>query len=131
MDSANILPERLVAVRRLRLALLIFIHVMIIVSGTYAATENARSGVSYLVGIVLACAAVLACVDDARVRGRPILPIVQFLMLFVWPLSVILYLIGSRGWRGILWALLWTVTGLVCLIAGAFGAKIVQAFAGS
>lgn len=126
MNTDTVSSERLSAVRRLRLALLIFIHVMILVASVHAAARNTRDGTGYLIAIMLACAAVMACVNDARVRGKPILPIVQFLMLFVWPVSVILYLIASRGWRGILWALLWTATALSCTILGSVGTWLVQ-----
>ncbi|HEY8748055.1 MAG TPA: hypothetical protein VIM11_08775 [Tepidisphaeraceae bacterium] len=31
-------------------------------------------------------------------------------MLFTWPITAPVYLIWSRGWRGALWAILWSIT---------------------
>lgn len=60
-----------------------------------------RNGL-FLWGLVLACAstATLACIEDARSRGRPILTSVHFLIFLTWPMAVPIYLVQSRKWRG-------------------------------
>lgn len=43
---------------------------------------------------------------DAKLRGQPMLHIVQALFLFTWPLAALVYLVATRRWRGLgLWAL--------------------------
>ena len=42
------------------------------------------------------------CAADATHRGRPLLPVVQMLLFFSWPVAAPIYLIASRGWKGVL-----------------------------
>ena len=51
-------------------------------------------------------------VFDASHRGKPLVSIVQLIVLFSWPIAVPVYLITSRGIRGLGWTVL-NVTGLI------------------
>ncbi|MCH7546609.1 MAG: hypothetical protein IID30_09450, partial [Planctomycetes bacterium] len=48
---------------------------------------------------------VIACSTDARIVGKSVPRIVQFLMLLTWPLSIPLCLFWTRRWWGLMWAL--------------------------
>lgn len=52
------------------------------------------------------------CVEDAYQRGTPLLPIIRKIVFFTWIVSVPIYLIWSRKWRGAGYVLLHTV-GLI------------------
>lgn len=53
------------------------------------------------------------CVVDSRLRKRPIVFTAQAALFFLWPVAVPVYLIWSRGWRGILVLAVW-----VAILAG-------------
>jgi hypothetical protein len=38
---------------------------------------------------------------DAMARSRPMLPVLQMIYFFVWPIGALVYLIAQSGWRGI------------------------------
>jgi hypothetical protein len=66
-------------------------------------SENAL--VTFLGTVLFAMLTTAWCVADSRRRGRPLLSIVQMIMFFTWFISVPIYLIASRGWRGVGYAL--------------------------
>ena len=77
------------------------------------------NGLLYL----LLCAAIASamtgwCVADSRILGRPLLPVLQMITFFTWPVAVPMYLMWSRRFRGLGLALLHAV-GLtaICVIA--------------
>ena len=77
-----------------------------------------HAGLYYLFGIFMASAAAWWAVSDARSRGRPILHIVQLFLFLLWPVAVPIYLISSRGIRGLGWSLLHAVGLVVALCVG-------------
>ena len=60
-----------------------------------------HGGIQYIISLIFGLTATLWTVSDARQRGRPILHIVQFFILVSWPIAVPIYLIWSRGKRGV------------------------------
>jgi len=58
------------------------------------------------------------CVVDARKLGKPMLPVVQMIMFFTWPIAVPIYLIWTRGFRGLGYTLL-HAAGLYAVMAAA------------
>lgn len=66
-------------------------------------------GLQLLLRALLASAAALWVRFDAHQRERPMLPIVQFVVFLTWPLAVPIYLIATRGWRGLGWSALHSV----------------------
>jgi hypothetical protein len=76
----------------------------------------------------LAIAAIATCwaVLDARRNGAPVLHIVQFLMFFTWPVALPIYLIWSRGARGLDLALFHAL-GLTAVLVVAFDATLLIA----
>ena len=98
-------------------AFLIFLHFFAILWGIHSgATSGTASPIDMLFPLVAGVVVVWACANDARMRGKPFLGMMAFLMLVVWPIAAPLYLISSRGWRGILWAMLWIVTLVSCFL---------------
>ena len=60
------------------------------------------SGRLYLLfSLVMAGAAACWAVSDARNRGKPILHILQLFIFLLWPIAVPVYLISTRGFRGL------------------------------
>lgn len=52
--------------------------------------------------ICAAAAVTLACIADSKIVARPIPHAARWVMLFLWPVAVPLYLLWSRGWRGLI-----------------------------
>ena len=87
-----------------RWVLLVFLHLLAVAWGAQMAFSNEPRLVELLLAWVAALALVMCCVADAKIVGKPILHIVQFIMLFTWPVTAPVYLVWARGWRGLLWA---------------------------
>ncbi len=79
-------------------------------------TDNA--GLELLIGLLMASVAAGWVVMDARQRGKPILHVVQFFLVFTWGVSVPVYLVWTRGLRGIGWLLLHTIGLFAALNSG-------------
>ena len=59
-----------------------------------------------LASLLYSSTATLWAATDSKLRARPLLPIVQLLFFLTWPIATCMYLIATRGWRGIgLWLL--------------------------
>ena len=79
-------------------------------------TRNA--GLYYLFALFMASMAAWWTVSDARRRGHPILHIVQLFVFLFWPIAVPIYLIWSRGLRGVGWTLLHAFGLILALCVG-------------
>ncbi len=64
------------------------------------------------------------CWVDARMRATPIPHGIVFVMAFTWPLSAMIYLIWSRGLRGLGITLLTVIVMIVLVGAGGLVAQI-------
>jgi hypothetical protein len=95
---------------------LIFLHFLAIMQGVHSGLSTRPMFIDLIFPLSAAVAAVSGCANDARIRRAPLPSAVQFIMLFSWPVTVPIYLAWSRGWRGILWALLWMVTLGACYL---------------
>lgn len=51
--------------------------------------------------LAMACLATYWCVLDSQTRQRPILHSFYWLIFAVWPLGAAIYLVWSRGWKGL------------------------------
>jgi hypothetical protein len=104
--------------RRLRRTLVIGFYLLVATLGAIQAVPL-RDNIAFLLFSVLAASmATYLCVLDARMRGRPIVQSVHWIMFCTWPLAVPIYLIYSRR--------LW---GLVLLFLHGIGLLVVQALA--
>jgi hypothetical protein len=65
------------------------------------------------IAILIATLATAWCIADARRQGKPLLPALQMIMFFTWPVAGPVYLIASRELRGLLYAVVHTI----CLYA--------------
>jgi hypothetical protein len=63
-------------------------------------------GVYLLTGLTFALLATSWAVFDAKSRGKAILPVLQMLYFFMWPIGATVYLVARNGWRGLLIAIL-------------------------
>lgn len=72
-----------------RLSFLGFAHFAALLVGIYAVhleTASTQRGI-WMLNWGIGFALVLACAADAKIRKRPVVRIVQFLMLLFWPLE--------------------------------------------
>lgn len=67
----------------------------------------------------------VACVIDAKVRRHPLSDGATLAATFTFPISMAVYLIWSRGWRGILWLAVNLFVFVVVGIAAASAANAV------
>jgi hypothetical protein len=79
------------------------LYVLSALWGVAQITSRENALIYCLTSVMFGCAATLWAVTDSRIRGRPLLPIVRILFFFTWPLATLLYLVATRGWRGIGW----------------------------
>ena len=70
----------------------------------------------WIVSLLMASTAAMWVVFDARYRGKPLVRIVQLIVMGLWPIAVPIYLIATRGVRG----LAWTILNLVGLVLANF-----------
>lgn len=88
----------------LRRILLVQLYVLSFGWGMSQLLQHAWLG--YLIQLLIPATGVLWAVSDARQRGRPILSIVQFMMVLTWAVTLPIYLMKSRRVRGFGWAVL-------------------------
>lgn len=69
----------------------------------------------------LASVAVQWAVLDAKERNEPILYSVQFIMLISWPVAMPIYLIYSRGLKGLGWCTVNIIGLYAAWLLGAYG----------
>lgn len=61
---------------------------------------------------------ILICARDARRRGRVLPHGYRWVMFFTWPLSILVYYVWARGFKGLGLVLLWWLIVMVIYIAG-------------
>lgn len=77
--------------------------------GGVVETISSNSLVRWLLGLLFAWAVTSWCVSDARQRGRPLISVLQMIMFLTWIVSVPIYLISTRGWRGVAYTVMHTI----------------------
>ncbi len=82
-----------------------------------------NDGVYYLIKILFAMHVTCWAVYDSKARGKTILHVLQMLYFLMWPIGATVYLIRTRGWRGIVIAVLHAM-GLMLCMAVAFFATV-------
>ena len=87
--------------RKLRRLLVITLYVASLVWGVVQVMAPDVGGLYYLFALVMAGCAAWWAVSDARDRGKPILHILQLFVFLLWPIAVPIYLIATRGFRGL------------------------------
>jgi hypothetical protein len=108
----------------------IFLHLFAIEWGFDRGSGNDNSPLMIFIPFTFGILVVLTCAMDAARRGTPILHILKFVMLMSWPVSAPIYLIWSRGWRGLLWSMLWAFTLYVCFAVPAVWVMVLRSRAG-
>ena len=86
---------------KLRRHLVITLYVASFLWGVVQVMVPDLGGLYYLFALVMAGAAAWWAVSDARERGKPILHILQLFVFLLWPVAVPIYLIATRGFRGL------------------------------
>jgi hypothetical protein len=104
--------------RRLRRVLGVSLYALAVAWGLFQ-VFHPNSGALYLLfAAAFSFTMTYWCIVDGRVFGRPILRSFYWLIFFLWPIAVPIYLIWARRLRGLGFALLHFI-GLyaVCLVA--------------
>lgn len=103
VDERSTAARSLIA---LRSSLLLFLHFLAASWGLHLAVPQGYSPVEVLFNFTASFGIVITCAVDSKIRHKPILRIVQFIMLFTWPVTAPIYLLWSRGWPGMKWIIL-------------------------
>jgi hypothetical protein len=101
LDEKDPTRERVDAQKRLRRVLMIGMYVLVAAWEIVQVSRPSAGMVLLLLTLTTASVATYVCVVDSRMRGRPIVQSVQWIMFFTWPLAVPIYLIHSRRLRGV------------------------------
>jgi hypothetical protein len=102
--------------RQRRLVLIMLIYALAaLLSARNTIDPVSSRPIDILISLFLSVSFALVCAIDSRLRGKPLPIIAPLLIAVLWPLAVPMYLVGSRGWRGL--RLLLLHTGLVCLVS--------------
>lgn len=85
-----------------RIAFLIALY-FVIAAGVVHASLVAEAGpVDLLRAFCTAIIVTLLCITDSKIIGRPMLHAARWIMFFTWPVAVPIYLVWSRGAKGLL-----------------------------
>jgi hypothetical protein len=105
--------------KKLRRILLICLYLLAAIAGAMGTHASRSNAVQLLLPIMMASVATYLCVVDSRILGCPMVQSVHYIMFFTWPLAVPIYLIYSRGLRGLGMAVLHGI-GLIVVATAAF-----------
>ena len=86
---------------KLRGIILLSFYLVVAANGAMQAFPSRGHGLGILLAVMAASLATYGCIVDSRIIGRPIVQSVHWIMFFTWPLAVPIYLIYSRGLRGV------------------------------
>jgi hypothetical protein len=104
---------------KLRWIFLAFAYCASAAYGAEAAISRELAASNWPIGISLALGFTSACICDAKVVGKRLTHAAQWVMFFSWPVTAPIYLIWSRGARGLLALGLQIVFVLMSGFAGA------------
>ena len=110
--------------------MLVAFHFLVGTAFAHALLRPGLTGADALLSMAVSVLAVLACAADARQRGSPLPHGVQYVMLLTWPITAPLYLLQSRGWKGVAWTAASLVTLLVCAVGALQFAVLLKVVSG-
>jgi hypothetical protein len=87
----------------LRVYIIAALYAMCVLWGVTQALST-NGALAMLGSVLFAVTTTGWCVADSRRRGRPLLSVLRMVMFFTWSVSVPIYLVASRGWRGLAYA---------------------------
>jgi hypothetical protein len=116
----SIEPRSIATRKRLRGTVLLCFYSLMAANGALQASPPHTPMIGILLALAMASAVTYLCIVDSRIVGRPIVQSVHWIMFFTWPIAAPIYLIYSRGWRGVVLLLLHGV-GLIVVVNAAFG----------
>lgn len=110
----------------LRTLLIVSLYILWAASGITQGLSAPPSWLLWCQALLVASVVTTWCAVDARSRGKPIVPVLQMLLLFTWPITAPIYLIRSRGWLGLAIAIAHSA-GLMGTLLAAFYASVALA----
>lgn len=91
---------------RLRNFIVIFIYFLFALWSVRTALFEGVQPVDIAISLALSAAMVKFCIVDSICRGGLLLNSFHWIIFFTWPVSVPIYLLWTRGIKGVLWAVL-------------------------
>jgi predicted neutral ceramidase superfamily lipid hydrolase len=91
---------------RLRNFIVIFIYFLFALWSVRNALFEGVQPVDIAISLALSAAMVKFCIVDSICRGGLLLNSFHWIIFFTWPVSVPIYLLWTRGIKGVLWAVL-------------------------
>ena len=79
----------------------VFIYLLIALWGVRRALLQEMRPIDLIICVTISFLMVQFCVIDSRIRGKPVLHSFRWMIFFTWPISVPIYLLWSRGVKGI------------------------------
>jgi hypothetical protein len=110
--------------KTLRNAFLACTYLLSAMWGVYRAASEENSTLVVPFAVMMALSVVLACTYDARLIDKPIPHSVQWVMFFAWPLAACIYLIWSRGIKGLWLGCLHAILLYGALLAAYYGTML-------
>ena len=90
--------------RTLRNITVVAVYLIMIPVGSRAVIYAQPNRVDYVISLIIGILVTQFCILDAKILGKNLARSFYWLIFFTWPLAVPLYLMWSRGWKGLLWA---------------------------
>ena len=91
---------------RLRGFIVIFIYFLFALWSVRTALFGGVQPVDVVISLALSAAMVKFCIVDSICRGGVLLNSFYWIIFFTWPVSVPVYLLWTRGIKGIIWLVL-------------------------
>lgn len=92
--------------RRYRNFLIIYIYFLFSLWSIRRALYEGIQFADLAISLVLSAAMVKFCAVDSRFRGKTLLLSFHWIIFFTWPISVPIYLLWTRGIKGVGWVVL-------------------------
>lgn len=81
--------------------LILSIYALVACGSAFSVFHYADPTIDYACAIAIAILATIWAINDARLRGKTFHPILRMLHLLLFPLSLVIYLVCTRGIRGL------------------------------
>ncbi len=104
--------------KKLQPVLVVTMYLIAFASGWNVIFRPENLAINFLYVISLCLIMTYWCVIDSRIRGYPILHSFYFIIIFLWPVAVPVYLIWSRGFWGLTLAIIHLIgLYLTCVVS--------------
>ena len=96
------------------------LYLLIVISGVSRVTRPESGALTLVLWALTAWSATYWCVIDSRTMGRPIVQSLHWIIFFTWPIAAPVYLVSSRGLRGLGFAAMHAIALFIVLTLAYF-----------